>query len=422
MTVEATQHRVDRPPFDPVSISPLSFWAMTAEEREPYFKILRDERPVSWHPPIEGTVVPADVDGVWAVTRAEDIAYVSKNPEIFCSSQGVLIEAIPEDVNQAAMSFLAMDGIKHSTTRRLISSVFTPRQVATIKDQIQSQAVRIVDDLLTTTAGDFVKQVSKRLPMWTIFEMVGLPDELREEALVHADGMLSWNDADVAAGREPGEVMTDSLVGLLTLGLELAERRRAEPQDDLATLLAQAEVEGRKLTDDEIAAFFVLLAVAGTDTTRNTITFTTMALQEHPEQRALLAKDFDGHIKLAMEEFVRWATPVMTFRRTATRATEFRGQQIREGDWMLMMYSSGNRDERVFTDPNTFNIRRNPNPHVGFGGGGPHFCMGAFLAKMQLEAFFGQLISRAPNLRVGEPDYLTSNFFRVAKSLPYTLD
>jgi cytochrome P450 len=258
--------------------------------------------------------------------------------------------------------------------------------------------------------------------MWTIFEMVGLPDELREEALVHADGMLSWNDPDVAAGREPGEVMTDSLVGLLTLGLELAERRRTEPQDDLATLLAQAEVEGRKLTDDEIAAFFVLLAVAGTDTTRNTITFTTMALQEHPEQRALLAKDFDGHIKLAMEEFVRWATPVMTFRRTATRDTEFRGQQIREGDWILMMYSSGNRDERVFTDPNTFNIRRNPNPHVGFGGGGPHFCMGAFLAKMQLEAFFGQLISRAPNLRVGEPDYLISNFFRVAKSLPYTLD
>jgi cytochrome P450 len=420
MTIQAPQ--ATRPPFDPVSISPLSFWDQTAEEREKSFKILRDERPVSWHPPIEGAVVPADIDGVWAVTRNEDISYVSKHPEPFCSSEGVLIEAIPEDVNQAAMSFLAMDGAQHSSTRRLISSVFTPRQVAKISDQIEGQAVRIVDDLLSTKDGDFVERASRLLPMWTIFEMVGVPDDLREETIHHADGMLSWNDADVAAGREPGEVMTDSLVGLLTIGLDLAEQRRARPTSDLTSLLAQAEVDGRRLTDDEIAAFFVLLAVAGTDTTRNTMTFTAMALQEYPEQRALLAEDFDGHIKLAIEEFVRWATPVMTFRRTATRDTVLGDQQIREGDWVLMMYSSGNRDERVFTDPNTFNIRRNPNPHVAFGGGGPHFCMGAFLAKMQLESFFRQLINRAPTLRLGEPDYLTSNFFRVVKSLPYTLD
>jgi cytochrome P450 len=421
MTIEAAASTV-RPPFDPISISPLSFWDMTAEEREPSFKILRDERPISWHPPIEGTVVPADIDGVWAVTRNEDISFVSKNPDLFCSGQGVLIEAIPDDVIEAAMSFLAMDAPQHGATRKLISSVFTPRQVATISDQIKNQATTIVDDLLATKQGDFVEQATKRLPMWTIFEMVGLPEELRDEAMHHADGLLSWADPDVAAGREPGEVMNDSLVGLLVLGLDLAAQRRARPTSDLTSRLVEAEVDGRKLTDDEIAAFFVLLAVAGTDTTRNTMAVTAMALQEFPDQRALLAEDFDGHIRTAIEEFVRWATPVMTFRRTATRDTELRGQQIREGDWVLLMYSSGNRDERVITDPHNFDIRRSPNPHIGFGGGGPHFCMGAFLAKMQLEAFFGELIRRVPNLRLGKPDYLTSNFFRAVKSLPYTLD
>ncbi|MDT5299368.1 MAG: hypothetical protein QOG79_2610, partial [Mycobacterium sp.] len=370
MTIEAAPSTV-RPPFDPVSISSLNFWDMTAEEREPWFKILRDERPVSWHPPIEGTVVPADIDGVWAVTRNEDIAFVSKHPDIFSSAQGVLIEAIPDDVIEAAMSFLAMDAPQHGATRKLISSVFTPRQVATISDQIKNQAIAIVDDLLATKQGDFVLQATKRLPMWTIFEMVGLPEELREEALHHADGLLSWADEDVAAGREPGEVMNDSLVGLLVLGLDLAAQRRAQPTSDLTSRLVEAEVDGRKLTDDEIAAFFVLLAVAGTDTTRNTMAVTAMALQEFPDQRALLAEDFDGHIKTAIDEFVRWATPVMTFRRTATRDTELRGQQIREGDWVLLMYSSGNRDERVITDPHTFDIRRSPNPHIGFGGGGP---------------------------------------------------
>lgn len=421
MTIEAPHH-LTRPPFDPVSISPLSFWAQTAEEREPYFKILRDERPISWHPPIEGSIVVPEIDGVWAITRAEDIVYVSKNPEIFCSGQGVHIEVIPEDVNETALSFLGMDGLKHSSTRRLISSVFTPRQVAKIKDQIEGQAGRIVDDLLKTKDGDFVANASRLLPMWTIFEMVGVPEDLHEETVHHADGLLSWADEEVAAGRDPGQVMIDSLVGLLTVGLELVEQRRANPTSDLTTLLTQAEIEGRKLSDEEIAAFFVLLAVAGTDTTRNTISFTAMALQEYPDQRALLAEDFDGHIKFAIEEFVRWATPVMTFRRTATRDTVLRDQQIREGDWVLLFYSSGNRDERAFTNPNTFDIRRNPNPHIAFGGGGPHFCMGAFLAKMQLEAFFRQLIGRAPNLRLGEPTYLTSNFFRVAKTLPYTLD
>ncbi|MDX1875092.1 cytochrome P450 [Mycolicibacterium sp. 120266] len=408
--------------YDQVSISPLSFWAKTAQEREQSFKILRDERPLSWHPPIEGALMEAEIDGLWAVTRHEDIAYVSKNPNLFQSGRGVMIEAVPEDILDAAQSFLAMDGPQHSTLRRLISSVFTPRQVAKIKDQIKVQASTIVTDLLATRSGDFVEQVSKRLPMWTIYEMIGLPEEYREEAAHNADGMVSWADADVAAGRESGEVLNDSLVGMLSAGLELAEQRRAHPTSDLMSLLVQAEIDGRRLTDEELGAFFVLLSVAGNDTTRNTVTLTTMALQQFPDQRALLERDFDAHINPAIEEFVRWATPVMTFRRTATQDTELCGQLVREGEWVLMMYSSGNRDDRVFVNPEQFDITRAPNPHLGFGGGGPHFCMGAFLAKMQLEAIFRELIHRAPTLRVGEPEYLTGNFVHAVKSLPYTLD
>jgi cytochrome P450 len=419
MTIEAPQRMR---PYDPVSISPLEFWAMTADEREKSFKTLRDERPLSWHPPIEGALLPVEIDGVWAVTRHEDISYVSKNPELFCSGQGVMIEAIPDDILDAAQSFLAMDAPQHSTLRRLISSVFTPRQVAKIQDQVNNQAVRIVDDLIKTTDGDFVEQVSKKLPMWTVYEMIGLPEEQRDEAAHHADGMVSWADTDVAAGREPGQVINDSLVGLLTIGLELAEQRRAAPGNDLMSQLVQAEVDGRQLTDDELGAFFVLLSVAGNDTTRNTISLTTMALQQHPEQRALLKRDYDATIKVAIEEFVRWGSPVMTFRRTATQDTVLREQEIKQGDWVLMIYSSGNRDERVFADPYKFDLTRKPNPHVGFGGGGPHFCMGAFLAKMQLEAFFRELIFRAPSLRVGQPEYLTGNFVHAVKSLPYTLD
>lgn len=420
MTIEATSST--RPDFDPVNISLEAFWAQSFDEREAAFKILRDERPLSWHRPMEGSMMEPEIDGVWVVTRHEDVCYVSKNPELFCSGQGITFESVPDEMLDATQSFLGMDGEKHASLRKLVSSVFTPRQVKKIQGQIEHQAKTIVDDLLKTKEGDFVDQVSKRLPMWTIYDMLGLPEDEREEAAHLADGMVSWADPEVAAGREPGEVLTDSLVGLLNIGIGLAEKRRERPQDDLMSSLVQAEVDGRRLTDDELGPYFVLLSVAGNDTTRTTTTFTTLALQQFPEQKALLVNDFDGHIQVAIDEFVRWATPVMTFRRTATQDTEMHGRQIRQGDWVTMVYSSANRDERVFDNPHTFDIRRKPNPHVGFGGGGPHYCMGTFMAKMQLESMFRELIFRAPNLRVGEPQYLTGNFITAVKSLPYTLD
>jgi cytochrome P450 len=412
-----------RPPYDEVSLSPLAFWRKSPEEREQDFAVLRRERPVSWHPPAEGSMMPPqDGSGFWAVTRHEDIVAVSRDPETFCSGQGIQMEDVPLDILEAASSFLATDAPRHTKLRKLVSAAFTPKRVKTIEEQIRDQARRLVDDLVDAGDGDFVEQVSRRLPQWTIFEMVGLEDrEARDRATRAADGMISWADEDVRAGREPAELLTDSLMTLINVALDLAEERRARPADDLMSNLVAAEVDGDRLTDEEIAAFFVLLSVAGNDTTRNTISSTARQLALHPDQRRLLQEDFAGRIGTAVDEFVRYATPVMTFRRTATRDAELHGASIRAGDWVVLFYGSGNRDERVFDDPMRFDITRSPNPHIAFGGGGPHYCMGTMLAKTQLRAVFSELVTRVPDLEVGPPVYLAGNFMQAITSMPYRL-
>jgi cytochrome P450 len=399
--------------YDPIPLSSLAFWASTAEERDESFRELRLHRPVSWHPPFEGAMMPAlDPDGgYWAIVRHADVVQVSRNPELFCSGEGVMLEDVPTAVLDAAQSFLAMDAPRHTLLRRLVNSAFTPRQVARIEAQIVAQAAAIVDDLLGgPTEFDFVAAVSKRLPMWTISDMMGLPVEARDPVATAADSVVSWNDPDVLAGRQPLELLMDSLVTLHMNARALAEARRAVPAADLMTALVQAEVDGERLTDDEICAFFVLLSVAGNDTTRNSISHGMKALCDGPDQRALLTSQFDKHIGTAVEEVVRWATPVMTFRRTATRDTEIAGQPIAAGDKVVMFYAAANRDETVFSHPERFDITRHPNEHVGFGGGGPHFCMGASLARRQLRAIFRELLGRVPNLELGDPELLVGNF------------
>ena len=415
-TLDATKR-----PYDPVNVSSLSFWASSVRERDQSCKVLRHDRPVSWQPPVEGAMMAPENDGFWAVTSHQHVAEVSSKPEIFCSGKGIQFEEIPDDILVAASSFLAMDGAKHLILRKLMSHAFTPRQIQKIEEQIKGQATKIVDELLETGDCDFVKNVSTRLPMWSIYEMLGLPDDRREEAAHYADGMVSWADEDVAAGREPGEVVTDSLVGLLTMGMELAEETRKRPRNDIWTNLVAAEVEGQRLTDEELGSFFCLLSVAGNDTTRNTISMTAKAFSDFPDQKNLLLQDFPDGIGVAIEEFLRWASPIMTMRRTATQDAMLGGQQIREGDWLALFYSSANRDERMFDDPWTFDVRRAPNKQFAFGGGGPHFCMGSFLAKMQLRHMFDNLLHRVPNLQLGEPEYLVGNFVNAMKSMPCTV-
>jgi cytochrome P450 len=409
-----TTHRIS-----PVNVSSNAFWGSTALEREESFHRLRDDEPVSWQPPAEGGMMPSeDDDGYWAVVRHEDIGYVSTNPDLFCSGEGVQLENIPEMYLEPTQSFLALDAPRHTKLRKLVSSAFTPRRVATIDEQIRSRATRIVDDLLETGDCDFVHHVSMRLPMWTIYDMVGLSEDLQEPVAEAADVLVGSNDPEVQRGRDPLEVVNDAVMTLMTAGLDLAESRRSSPRDDLMTNLVQASIDGEGLTDEEISAFFVLLSVAGNDTTRNTISHSMKALTERPDQRAWLMADFDNRIDSAVDEFIRWATPVMTFKRTATRDTELRGVPISAGEKVVMMYPSGNRDERVFTDPGVFDLARDPNRHLGFGGRGPHYCLGAMLAKTQLKAIFSEILHRAPSLTVGEPDYLLSNFVHGIKRMP----
>ncbi|MGQ0625247.1 MAG: cytochrome P450 [Sporichthyaceae bacterium] len=409
---------------DPLDISTQAFWALPPAQRDPVFDELRRERPLSWHRPADSTLLPDEDDpGFWALVRHADVVAVSRDAETFGSGQaygGVMMENVPEDLLEMAHSILSMDAPRHASLRKLISSVFTPRRVAMIEAQIKAQAAAIVDELGSSGECDIVHAVSARLPMWTVSEMIGIPPESRQRVADAANAMVGWNDEEYLAGRDGLQMMFDSLMILHGDAYQLAEARTVDPQDDLISALTAAEVDGERLTPEEIASFFVLLCVAGNDTTRQTTTHALLALDRHPEQKAYLLADFDARIGRAVEEFVRWATPVMSFRRTARKDTELRGQFIAEGEKVVMFYRSANFDDTVFTDPYRFDVARTVNPHLGFGGGGPHFCLGSQVAKVQLRAIFDQLLHRLPNLRVGQPEYLAGNFINGIKRLPVT--
>jgi cytochrome P450 len=290
--------------------------------------------------------------------------------------------------------------------------------VRRIEDDIRANARRVVDELAPLGECDFVEHCATRLPMLTIADMVGVPEADRARVTELANGLVGWNDPDVLAGREPAELLFEGIVSLTGVALEMAEHRAAQPGEDLMSALVHTEVDGERLTDAEIGAFFVLLAVAGNDTTRHTQSHALRALSEFPEQRQILLEDLEGRIDRAVEEFVRWTSPVMTFSRTATRDTELAGQPIAAGERVVMFYSSANRDPAAFDDPGRFDVLRDPNHHVGFGGGGPHYCLGASLARTQLRSIFGELLSRLPDIEAGEPEYLVGNFINGIKRMP----
>ena len=406
--------------FDEVDVSTLAFWELGPEERDTRLAILREKRPVSWQRPATGmaTLPGRDDPGYWAVVRHADVVTVSRDPETYSSAQGFQIEDVPEEIIEAAGSFLGMDHPRHTKLRRLVSTAFSPRRVRDLEDKIAARAKELVDEMLDRGEGDFVEAVSKPLPSATFAEMMGVADEDRERVTGLANDMVAWNDPDVLHGRDGLTLLLETLVGLYAEAAALADKRRGDPADDILTGLVTAEVDGERLTDEEIAAFFVLLSVAGNDTTRQTISHGMRALCRFPDQRILLASDPDRYLPNAVEEMVRWATPVMTFRRTATRDTVLDSTPISEGDKVVMFYVSANRDASVFRDPWRFDITREPQ-HVGFGGGGPHFCLGAFLARSMLRSIFRELAARAPTLEVGQPCFLVGNFIQGITSMPY---
>jgi cytochrome P450 len=406
--------------YDAIDLSSRAFWSTTAAERERSFAMLRAERPVSWHPPVEDALMhDPDDRGFWAVTRRSDVLTVSRNNDVFVSGQGVLFENVPPELLEASQSFLAMDPPRHTKLRKLVSAAFTPRQVRRIDDAIHANAKTIVDELRAAGSGvDFVDYCAKQLPIRTLSDMVGIPVSERERVAHAADALVSCSDPVFLDGRNPLEVLVENQMYLHQVAGALAAERREHPGDDLFSSLVNTEVDGEWLTDADVAAFFVLLTVAANDTTRQTTSHALKALTDFPGERAWLLAAFESRIGTAVEEFIRWASPVMTFRRTATRDVELGGEGILAGEKVVMFYPSANWDTEVFDHPERLDLGRTPNLHVGFGGGGLHFCLGAHVARAQLRAIFGELLRQLPEIQAGEPAYLTGNFIHGIRSMP----
>jgi cytochrome P450 len=407
-------------PYHRHDISAPEFWTNDFRTRDETFARLRNEDGLSWHPPVS-SIFPHQETGYWAVTRHSDLHYASLHNEAFGSRFGISVDPMPAEIQQATSFFLAMDPPDHTLYRRLVSSAFTPKQIRRIDAQIKQNAAEVVDHLIAQLdngdAVDFVAQCSARLPMRTVSDMIGIAPADREAVAFAAESLFSATDEEYANFEEQAVHALTQIGILTTAGTELGRLRRQHPAEDLMTSIVNAEIEGQQITDVQLGAFMVLLAAAGNDTTKQTTTHAFKALNQHPEQWAWLLEDFDARIDVAIDEFVRWATPVMNFARHALVDTELAGTKILAGEKVGLFYCSANRDESVFERPHEFDVTRTPNPHFGFGGGGAHFCLGSHLARMQLRHLFYELLTRLPDLEVGEPEYLHSNVIHGVKHM-----
>ena len=408
-----------------LDMSQMTFWEQPPAQRHAAYAALRA---MPSPPFFDAGESPFGVPerGYYALVRHADVAEASRNPGVFSSAAGATsIYDLPAEFNEYFGSMINMDDPRHARLRRIVSRAFTPKMIKKFEEDVQRTAATIVDDLLATGPCDFVQEVSARLPLKIICEMMGIGDEHYTMVLRNTNIILSGSDPEFIS-----EDINEALTQILTAGGDLAglvtglaEERQAAPADDLVSALVSANIDGEALTPAELASFFVLLVVAGNETTRNAISHALVLLTSHPEQRELLLSDIEGRIGPAVEEIVRYVSPVIWMRRTATQDIVMNGHQYREGDKVLLFYQAANRDESVFTDPDRFDITRSPNPHVGFGGAGPHFCLGAHLARREITAVWRELLTRVPGIRAdGEPDYLLSNFINGIKHLPCALE
>ncbi len=406
-------------------LASLDFWARTPGERLAAFARLRAlERPVFFKE--QRIPLIRAGRGFHALVRHADVVYASRNAKIFSSEPAATSpEPPPWIVMLLGRPMVNMDDPRHARLRRIVSRAFTPRRLAQIDEHIAKTAAEIVDDVVRRGSGDFVADVAARLPIKVICGMMGVPEHHHAKVAACVDAMTEYSGVrgDVARLRTlrllGGNLK--AIVDLHRLVARLGRERRREPGDDLISALVNADVEGERLSVRELGAFFDLLLVAGNETTRNTIAHGLKLFTDHPDQRALLTADFDARIGGAIEEIVRYVTPIIQFQRTLTCDHEMNGHMYREGEKVVLFYLSANRDEDVFPDPDRFDITRKPNPHVGFGGPGPHLCLGAHLARRELTAMFRELFTRVPDIRAtGDPDLLLSNFDNGIRYLPYT--
>jgi cytochrome P450 len=357
--------------------------------------------------------------GFWAITRHADLVEVTRRHEDFLSGQGVVMDSMPQELLDAAQGFIALDPPRHTKIRRLLGSAFTPKQIGRINDQIDANSRRIVADIAEKGEVDFVTEVAALVPMNNICDMMGVPDEVRQKVAHEASFAGAWHDPELMGEADPITRLFQAALYLREVASDIIVARRRDPGNDLMTALVHAEVDGERLSDDEIVSFFGLLTVAGNDTTRQSTSHAMKALSDHPDQQAWLMADFEPRIAGSVEEMVRWATPIMTFRRTAARDCTLGEVQITEGDKVVMFYASANWDTDVFAQPERFDLSRDPNPHVSFGGGGIHHCLGNQLARRQLASIWRELLHTLPDIEVnGPPTSTLSNFFHGVNHLP----
>ena len=383
------------------------------------FAELRRTAPIWWCSTPDSKQ-PFGDDGYWVASRHCDVKYISTHPELFASSPNTAIVRFSEqatrlDLDLQKIILLNADAPEHTKLRNIVQRGFTPRSINALESILKYRAERIVDEAVAKGTGDLVTDVASELPLQAIAELIGVPQEERMKIFDWSNRMTGYDDPDMHLSEVDGK---NASIELLTYAMQLAEKRRENPEDDIVTKLIQADRGDGfgKLSDDEFGFFVLVLVVAGNETTRNAITHGVRAFFDHPEQWELYKRT---RPKTAADEIVRWATPIISFQRTASCDTEIDGVKIAEGQRVVMLYSSANYDESAIPDPHTFDVSRDPNPHLGFGGGGPHYCLGANLAKMEINLMFNALADRAPDLAPdGELRRLRSAWINGIKSLP----
>ncbi|WP_026912120.1 cytochrome P450 [Patulibacter minatonensis] len=406
----------------PTDIETFAFWERPHHERLAAFKWLRENDPVSWHPPAESLLLPPEANryGFWAVTRHADIVEASRNKN-FQSGQGVFMEDIDVATVKGALSFLVEDQPRHTELRGIVQSAFSPANVRKIDGWIRQHAHDLVAEMAPEGAADVVTRLSKVLPGLIFAHYVGVTDDEMRDRTVHAaDQLGSWNDPAYTQTMTPMEVFGSAAQTLAATALELAALRRVEPGDDVVSWLVQTEFEGERMTDHDIASFFVLLSGASNDTTGHAISHSLIELQRHPEQKAWLLEDFEGRIDNAVEELLRWRPPIIHFRRTAREDCTLGGAEIKAGDKVVLWYESGNFDDTIFDDPFTLDLTRRPNRHLAFGGGGIHFCLGSALGRQLLKCALREVYTQLPDFEIQEPKVGFSNIFNSMRHLPAT--
>ena len=405
-----------------------AFWDAPWPERYAGFATLRaaDDLPLFAEPVVAG-FEPGP--GFRAVTRHADVEQVSRDPETFRSGQGaVSILDLPAEAHEFFGSLISMDAPRHTKIRRLAAQAFTPRRVATLQDDVERIAAEVTAAARERArAGDgtvdLVTEIAAPLPLLIICDMMGIPESRRAEVIQHSNVILAGDDPEFISA--PENLLADYLTagaGLSTLVTELAVEREAAPTGDVISALVHGTVDGERLTHQEIASFFILLCVAGNETTRNAITHGVLGLHRFPAEKQRWVADVDGLMPTAVDEIVRWASPINWMRRTTAIDCHIGDVPVPAGEKLLMIYGSANRDETVFADPDRLDLGRSPNPHHGFGARGPHFCLGAHLARREVEAAFRAIFRDLPDLEVvGEPDRLRSIFVNGIKHLPVAL-